>query len=138
MSVLEEMFGRLKRSRWVLALCLMVSAGWVRGAVAQAVLAPTPPMGWNSWDAYGTTIRETEVRANTDAMASELKQFGWQYIIVDIQWYEPNAQAHGYRPGAALAMDDHGRLVPAVNRFPSSGGGLGFKPLAAACSGSSF
>jgi hypothetical protein len=88
-------------------------------------------MGWNSWDAYGTTIKESEVKANADAMASGLKQFGWQYIVIDIQWYEPNAQAHGYRPHAQLAMDANGRLVPAVNRFPSAANGQGFKAIAA-------
>ncbi len=87
-------------------------------------------MGWNSWDSYGTTIRDDEVRANADAMAAKLKQFGWQYVVVDIQWYEPNAQAHGYRAGAKLAMDQNGRLIPAVNRFPSAKDGQGFKPLA--------
>jgi alpha-galactosidase len=96
----------------------------------EAQLAATPPMGWNSWDAYGTTIRESEVKANADAMASVLKKDGWQYIVVDIQWYEPAAQAHGYRPHAVLSMDSNGRLVPAVNRFPSSVNGQGFKPLA--------
>ncbi|SDF60734.1 glycoside hydrolase family 27 protein [Terriglobus roseus] len=92
-------------------------------------LAPTPPMGWNSWDSYGTTVRESEVKANTDAMAG-LKRFGWEYIVVDIQWYEPNAKAHGYRAGAQLAMDSNGRLVPAANRFPSAKDGAGFKQLA--------
>src|ERR1700727_958907 len=67
---------------------------------AQSPLAPLPPMGWNSWDAYGTTVREAEVKANADVMASSLKQYGWQYIVVDIQWYEPNAKSHGYREGA--------------------------------------
>jgi hypothetical protein len=94
------------------------------------LLAPTPPMGWNSWDSYGTTIKENEVKANSDAMASELKQYGWQYIVIDIQWYEPNAQAHGYRPNAQLSMDGNGRLVPATNRFPSAADGQGFKAIA--------
>ena len=93
-------------------------------------LALTPPMGWNSWDAYGTTVRESEVKANADAMA-KLRRYGWEYVVVDIQWYEPNAQAHGYRAGAQLTMDGHGRLVPAVNRFPSAAGDAGFKALAA-------
>jgi alpha-galactosidase len=97
---------------------------------AQSPLAPLPPMGWNSWDAYGTTVREAEVKANADVMASSLKQYGWQYIVVDIQWYEPNAKSHGYREGATLSMDDNGRLIPAVNRFPSSANGEGFKHLA--------
>jgi hypothetical protein len=95
-----------------------------------SLLAPVPPMGWNSWDAYGTTVREEEVKANADVMASALKRYGWQYVVVDIQWYEPDAKAHGYRDGAALAMDGNGRLIPAVNRFPSSANGKGFKHLA--------
>jgi alpha-galactosidase len=99
-------------------------------AIRQTQLTPTPPMGWNSFDAYGTTVTEAEVRANAEYMAKNLKQYGWEYIVVDIQWYEPNAKAGGYRKGAALDMDELGRLIPAVNRFPSSAGGKGFKPLA--------
>jgi alpha-galactosidase len=110
-------------------LCLLTLLARGIGAGAQN-LAPTPPMGWNSWDAFGTTVREDEVKANADVMASKLKQVGWQYVVVDIQWYEPNAQAHGYRPNATLAMDDHGRLIPAANRFPSAANGRGFKALA--------
>jgi alpha-galactosidase len=92
--------------------------------------APAPPMGWNSWDSYGTTVREEQVKANADWMAEHLAKYGWKYIVVDIQWYEPNAQGHDYKPGAALTMDDYGRLFPAVNRFPSSANGAGFRPLA--------
>ena len=99
-------------------------------AIAAAQPAATPPMGWNSWDAYGTTVTEDEVLANANYMARNLKQFGWQYIVVDIQWSDPNAKAHGYRPDAVLAMDDYGRLLPAPNRFPSSSDGQGFKAIA--------
>ena len=87
-------------------------------------------MGWNSWDSYGTTVREDQVKANADWMAAHLAKFGWQYIVIDIQWYEPNAQGHDYKPGAPLMMDEYGRLMPAVNRFPSSVNGVGFKVLA--------
>jgi alpha-galactosidase len=93
--------------------------------------ASRPPMGWNSWDCYGTAVREEQVKANADAMAQELLQFGWQYIVVDIQWYEPNAGGHDYRAGAPLTMDAYGRLLPAPNRFPSAGGDAGFQNLAA-------
>jgi hypothetical protein len=96
----------------------------------QELLAPTPPMGWNSWDSFGTTITEAEVKANADYMAANLKSHGWQYIVVDIQWSEQNPKTHGYRPDADLAMDANGRLIPAPNRFPSSANGRGFKPLA--------
>src|SRR6266576_2634217 len=91
---------------------------------------PSLPMGWNSWDSYGTTVREEQVKANADWMAEHLAKYGWKYIVVDIQWYEPNAQGHDYHPGAPLTMDEYGRLLPAVNRFPSSANGAGFKPLA--------
>jgi hypothetical protein len=87
-------------------------------------------MGWNSWDSYGTTVREDQVKGNVDVMARDLASHGWQYVVVDIQWYEPNAQGHDYEPGAKLAMDEYGRLIPAVNRFPTSANGAGFKPLA--------
>src|SRR5579862_6678305 len=108
---------------WVMAP--VVSAG----AAADGV-ASTPPMGWNSWDCYGTTVTEAEVKANAAYMAEHLKAHGWQYVVVDIQWSDPNAKAHGYRPDAELAMDANGRLIPAPNRFPSSAEGHGFKPLA--------
>ena len=87
-------------------------------------------MGWNSWDSFGTTVTENEVKANADYMAKNLKGHGWQYIVVDIQWSEQQPKTHGYRPNADLAMDANGRLIPAPNRFPSSAHGQGFKPLA--------
>jgi alpha-galactosidase len=93
-------------------------------------LALTPLLGWNSWDCYGTTVSEEEVKANADYMAAYLLSYGWNYVIVDIQWYEPNAKAGGYRPNAELVMDAYGRLMPTVNRFPSAANGAGFKPLA--------
>jgi alpha-galactosidase len=118
----------MKRACPVL-LVLILSTATVWSAAKESVAA-TPPMGWNSWDCYGTTVTESEVKANAGYMAQHLKSHGWQYIVVDIQWSDPNAQAHGYRPDAGLAMDEYGRLIPAANRFPSSGNGLGFKPLA--------
>ena len=88
------------------------------------------PMGWNSWDCYGAAVTEKEVRRNAEFMAANLKEFGWDYVVVDIQWYEPGATTHEYRPFADLCVDDYGRAIPAVNRFPSAEGGKGFAPLA--------
>jgi len=93
--------------------------------------ASTPPMGWNSWDCFGPTVTEEEVKANADYMAAHLKAAGWQYIVVDIRWYVENDKAHGYNEtNPVMTVDEYGRLIPAVNRFPSSAGGKGFKPLA--------
>ena len=94
------------------------------------MIARTPPMGWNSWDCYGAAVTEETVRANADYMAQYLKPFGWEYVVVDIQWSRANARDHGYEPFTDLAMDEFGRLVPAVNRFPSAKDGAGFRPLA--------
>lgn len=87
-------------------------------------------MGWNSWDCYGATVTEAEVKGNADYMAEHLKEFGWEYVVVDIQWSEPGAVSSAYRPFVPLDMDEYSRLVPAVNRFPSAANGKGFKPLA--------
>lgn len=112
-------------------IAAMASFGTVRAANGQSRdLAPTPPMGWNSWDSYGTTVREDQVKANADAMATMLAPFGWRYVVVDIQWYQPTSRGHAYDPGARLAMDEYGRLLPAENKFPSAADGAGFKALA--------
>ena len=116
-----------------LAVAVILPAGGA-GVVtnpADGSLASTPPMGWNSWDSYGPTVREDEVKANADYMAEHLLKFGWQYVIVDIEWYAPNTQAHGYVPGGNVTVDEFGRFVPAPNRFPSAANEQGFAPLAA-------
>lgn len=88
------------------------------------------PMGWNSWDCYGAAVTEDIVRKNAGFMAKYLKEFGWEYIVVDIQWSEPNAASHEYNRFTELCMDEYSRLIPAPNRFPSAADGKGFAPLA--------
>lgn len=85
-------------------------------------------MGWNSWDAYGLTINEADFRANAKVLAS-LRSYGWEYAVVDEGWYmqDPFASTLATRK---YVWDDHGILIPADNRFPSSTNGQGFKPLA--------
>ena len=92
--------------------------------------ADKPVMGWNSWDCFATTVTEQQTKAQADVMAKELKPFGWEYITVDIQWFEPDASGFDYRKDAELVMDEFSRLLPAENRFPSATNGAGFKPLA--------
>ena len=93
--------------------------------------APTPPMGWNSWDCYGPTVTEDEVKANADYMARHLKRHGWEYIVVDIRWFVENDKAGGYnQTDPRYVLDEYGRYMPATNRFPSAADGSGFKHLA--------
>jgi alpha-galactosidase len=98
---------------------------------AQADIASTPPMGWNSWDSYGTTVKEADVQANADWMAAHLKQHGWQYVAVDMEWYVSDPIPEGNAATFHYTLDGNGRYAPALNRFPSASGGRGFAPLAA-------
>lgn len=93
-------------------------------------VALTPPMGWNSWDCYGASVTEEEVRGNAEYLAKHLKPYGWEYVVIDIQWYEPEAYTSEYSLYVPLEMDEYSRLIPAPNRFPSAANNKGFKPLA--------
>jgi alpha-galactosidase len=84
-------------------------------------------MGWNSWDAYGLTIDEADFRANTSVLAG-MKQYGWQYAVIDEGWYMEDPFGAKLEAKKYL-YDGNGLLLPTVNRFPSSAGGAGFKPL---------
>ena len=95
-----------------------------------SLLAATPPMGWNSWDGYGTTVKEADVKANAQWLAEHLKPFGWQYVVVDMEWFVTNPTPEGNSKTSQYSMDDSGRYTPAANRFPSAANAAGFKPLA--------
>lgn len=103
-------------------------------------VAQTPPMGWNSYNCFGSAVHEDEVKANADYMAAHLKQYGWQYIVVDFLWsydnppgstignpFQKQLEDGSYVPW--LTMDECGRLLPNANKFPSSFAGKGFKSL---------
>ncbi len=93
-----------------------------------------PYMGWNSYDYYDTTVTEADIKANAEYMAKNLKDFGWEYIVVDIEWYSygtgTRRAEHQYIPFGKVEMDEYSRLLPCPERFPSSANGKGFKPLA--------
>jgi hypothetical protein len=107
---------------------LLFGRGWGLGSAPAEKLAATPPMGWNSWDAYGLTIDESDYRANTTVLAG-LKQYGWDYSVIDEGWYmqDPFADTVASRK---YVWDANGLLIPVSNRFPSAANGAGFKPLA--------
>lgn len=98
------------------ALCLTPHIGFAHGDVAipepKPNLAPTPQMGWNSWNHFGCNIDETKVRAQADAMvASGMAAVGYKYIVIDDCW-------HGER-------DKDGNITADPVKFPS-----GIKSLA--------
>lgn len=109
---------------------------WYKGnmvIVMHRRFAKTAPLGWNSWDCFGAGVTEKQLKENADYMAKYLKQYGWEYIVCDIQWYEPNAKNNDYFNFTPLNLDEYGRAIPAENRFPSSKGGKGFKEISDYC-----
>jgi len=102
----------------------------------KAIVAPTPPMGWNSWDNFGLDITEAEFKGQVDYVAEHLRQFGYCYMVIDAGWYAPHLSAIRSDPnysGTATryptCVDDWGRWIPTANRFPSAANGS-FKSLA--------
>ena len=119
------------------ALLLGTGAAAAAPAIARAgrvrrspPLAPTPPMGWNSWNSFATTINEAQALETATIMAAKLKPVGYDIFTIDIQWYEPGASSYTYAAKPMPTMDGNGRLLPAPNRFPSSANGRGFAPIA--------
>jgi hypothetical protein len=106
--------------------------GRARGKAPRApLLAPTPPMGWNSWNSFAVTITEAQAIETARIMAEKLLPAGYSIFTVDHQWYDPRAKGYDYNTDIVPVMDGFGRFQPDPVRFPSSTGGKGFAPLAA-------
>ena len=114
-----------------LAGAVATSAGARSVAARPGMLAATPPMGWNSWNSFATTITEAQALETAAIQAAKLLPSGYDIFTIDIQWYEPEAKSYTYNAKPMPAMDGHGRLLPAPNRFPSAAVGKGFAPIAA-------
>jgi alpha-galactosidase len=109
----------MKRLTVLLAAAILLVAGIttvLRGPDAQALengVARTPPMGWNSWNTFGCNINETLIRQMADAIVnSGMRDRGYQYVVVDDCWFNPN-------------RDGSGNLQGDPNRFPSGMKALG-------------
>lgn len=100
--------------------------------------AMTPPMGWNSWDCYYSSVTEKEVLQNAQYLIdNDLVRHGWEYVVVDIRWYcqHPSLGGGNYnqRGDQGYVIDEYGRYLPSPTRFPScmvNGKNEGFKALA--------
>jgi alpha-galactosidase len=131
---MENVLWRLtmKKSFRIWALGSAFLAAFALNAQSNSsTLASSPPLGWNSWDSYGLTITEDQFRANVQWFDQHLKQYGWQYVVIDEGWYlqhPEKAATKGADQG--YTMDGNGRYLPAPNRFPSSANGEGLKTVA--------
>jgi hypothetical protein len=83
-----------------------------------SMLRPTPPLGWNSYDSFGASIKESEVVQQAQAVRTTLQPFGWNTVVIDYRWYDPED-----------ALDANGRYLPSTSKYPSATGANGFKSL---------
>jgi hypothetical protein len=130
----------VRSGAWILALVLVFASCDAMGQAQSGQkpaenFAPTPPMGWNSYDYFGSWVTEAEFLAEVDFMKTHLLEYGWNYAVIDYLWSNPAGNTSvrpdkDGRPRDTLAMDAFGRLLPAVNRFPSAARGKGFRPIA--------
>jgi alpha-galactosidase len=90
---------RLLRLLTATALTLTATVTASVGTNAEAAPgspALTPPLGWNSWNSFGCGITEAQVRQAADAMVSSgMKDAGYQYVVVDDCWFDPQRDAAG-------------------------------------------
>jgi alpha-galactosidase len=95
----------------VLGLLLLLSApAWAQKFTG---LAPTPPMGWNTWNTFAANINETLVHETAGVLiASGMRDAGYTYIVLDDAWM-------------AKQRDADGNLVPDPAKFPSGMKALG-------------
>ena len=93
-------------------------------------LALTPPMGWNSYDAFGDSVVESEVLSNALWIKKNLQPYGWDTVVVDFRWYDSLADGYRVQNPEGVTIDKFGRCIPPTNRFPSSVEDGGFKNLA--------
>ena len=68
-------------------------------------LAKTPPMGWNSWNKFGSDVSEELLIGIADAMVnSGMADAGYEYIVIDDYWQ--------------VGRDENGEVIVDKERFP--------------------
>ncbi|MCU4177250.1 glycoside hydrolase family 27 protein [Carboxylicivirga sp. N1Y90] len=91
----------------VLTIALMVLVCVWTSAQKADDLALTPPMGWNSWNTFGTNINEHLVKDIADAFVDlGLKDAGFEYLVLDDGWM-------------AMERDENYNLVADPVKFPN-------------------
>ncbi len=160
-ALTELLSGGIMTNRKILAggtaaLLACAAAAMFSPHISASTVAQTPPMGWDSYDSYGAFVNQQEVEAAANYMATNLKQYGYDYIVVDYDWAWTQPQQGAIGSGTTgsgylnqtfntsngvttasppLEMNSSGQLLPDPSRFPSSinaqGQEVGFTALAA-------
>lgn len=133
-----------KLHKYALSAAMLLAASSTPALAQTEDIAPfrtwaqTPPMGWNSWDCYYSSVNEKLTMQNAQYMVDhDMVKYGWEYVVVDIRWYcnHPSLGGGNYNQNGNqdYVIDEYGRYLPSPSRFPSamSGGkNTGFKAMA--------
>lgn len=89
-------------------------------------IAPTPPLGWNSFDSYGVYLHEKAAMENLEAMGKHLEPYGYEYFVIDNGWFgeyklKPGTLYPLEKHAADVRLNEYGHVVPSKTYFP---GGL--------------
>ena len=94
---------KMKKVLTIVLMTLLVQTSW---AQKFEELAPTPPMGWNSWNKFGCDVSEKLIKEMTDKMVeSGMVAAGYKFIVIDDCWQ--------------IGRDSLGNIIPDPKRFPS-------------------
>jgi alpha-galactosidase len=95
----------------IILVALVMIPSMARAQVQRDSLAPTPPMGWNSWNKFACNVSEDLIKTVADAIATNgMKDLGYQYVVIDDCWQ--------------VKRDEEGNIVADPQHFPSGIKGL--------------
>lgn len=95
--------------------------------------APTPPLGWNSFQSYGVYFHDQAAHKNIDAMARLLKPYGYEYFVIDNGWFgeyklEDGTNFPAEKHASDVNINEYGFFMPSRTYFPN-----GFRALIKKC-----
>ena len=117
----------------ILNSLLAVATFTVACPAAVPNLAPTPPMGWNSYDSYGTYCNEQACHDNLKVFVEKFKPAGYEYFVIDEGWYieyelKPGTLLPTSDKGREVRLNEDGSFIPSQVYFPH-----GIRPIAEEC-----
>jgi alpha-galactosidase len=115
---------KIKNLTIVILLCSVFFTALDLAASDKQLLAPTPPMGWNSFDSYGVYLHEKAAMANIEAMAEKLKPHGYEFFVIDNGWFGEYKLQEGTifaaeKHASDIRLNEYGHFIPSKVYFPN-------------------
>ena len=123
----------MKKIIFTALLCTFVLGGCKSVPAEEVFTVPTPPMGWNSFDSYGTYLYEDAAMKNLEAFAEKLAPHGYEYFVIDAGWFGeydlvPGTSYPKEKHAKKLNINEYGLLQPSKTYFPN-----GLQPIIDRC-----